>query len=103
MPSTTPTHRGHHGAFVGREQWLGSIEQCGHLPLDVTVAEERGLTDNIVTQAEGLVGEAQRQFNDNAARREWAVAALIAAKVPEWELHNALAVAANLCGFQLRR
>ena len=47
------------------------------------VAEERGLTEDIVNQAEGLVGEAQRQFNDNATRREWAVAALIAAKVPE--------------------
>lgn len=47
------------------------------------VAEERGLTEEIVTQAEGLVGEAQKQFNDNATRREWAVAALIAAKVPE--------------------
>jgi hypothetical protein len=29
------------------------------------------------------VGEAQKQFNDNATKREWAVAALIAAKVPE--------------------
>jgi hypothetical protein len=46
------------------------------------VAEERGLTDDIVTQAEDLVGEAQRQFNDNATRREWAVATLIAAKGP---------------------
>ena len=47
------------------------------------VAEERGLTEDIVNQAEDLVGEAQRQFNDNTTRREWAVAALIAAKVPE--------------------
>ena len=29
------------------------------------VAEERGLTEDIVNRAEGLVGEAQRQFNDN--------------------------------------
>jgi transposase len=47
------------------------------------VAQDRGLTDDIVNRAEGLVGEAQKQFNDNDARREWAVAALIAAKVPE--------------------
>ena len=28
------------------------------------VAEERGLIDDMVTQAEGLVGEAQRQVTD---------------------------------------
>ena len=37
------------------------------------VAEERGLTEDIVTQAEGLVGEAQRQFSDNTGRRERAL------------------------------
>jgi hypothetical protein len=47
------------------------------------VAEERGLTEDIVNHAEALVGEAQKQFNDNNTKREWAVAALIAAKVPE--------------------
>ena len=47
------------------------------------VTQERGLTEDIVTKAEALVGEAQTQFNDNATKREWAVAALVAAKVPE--------------------
>ena len=47
------------------------------------VAEERGLTEDIVNQAEGLVADAQRQFHDNDTKREWAVAALVAAKVPE--------------------
>ena len=29
------------------------------------LAEERGVTEDIVNQGEGLVGEAPRQFNDN--------------------------------------
>ena len=60
------------------------------------VAQERGLTDDIVQQAEGLVGEAQRQFNDNTARREWAVAAMIAAKVPESIARLAVELAVQL-------
>ena len=47
------------------------------------MAASDGLTEDIVKQAEALVGEAQKQFNDNDTKREWAVAALVAAKVPE--------------------
>jgi hypothetical protein len=59
-------------------------------------AEERGLTDDIVTLAEGLVGEAQRQFNNNATRREWSVSTLIAAKVPESIARLAVELAVQL-------
>jgi hypothetical protein len=46
-------------------------------------AEQRGLTDELVEKAEGLVAEAQTVFDNNTMRREWAVVALTTAGVPE--------------------
>ena len=60
------------------------------------VAEERGLTEDIVNHAEAPVGEAQKQFNDNDTKREWAVAALVAAKVPESIARLAVELAVQL-------
>ena len=46
-------------------------------------AKANGLTDQLLSQALGLVREAATQFADNTERREWVVAALVANKVPE--------------------
>lgn len=46
-------------------------------------AESRGLTDDIMDKATALVSVAHDKYEDNDQRREWAVAALMAFKVPE--------------------
>lgn len=59
-------------------------------------AESKGLTDDLVTTALGFVEQAQQQFTDNAQRREWVVAALLALKVPESVARLAVELAVQL-------
>ncbi len=47
------------------------------------VAESRGLTDDLIARALTLVKDAQVRFADNTQRREWVIAALMAAGVKE--------------------
>lgn len=47
------------------------------------IAKERGLTDQVLNLAIGLVNQAKSDFTDNDKRREWAVSGLVAAGVRE--------------------
>ena len=46
-------------------------------------AKDAGLTDDLIQIALPYVREANKKFVDNAQRREWVVAILVARKVPE--------------------
>jgi hypothetical protein len=46
-------------------------------------ATARGLTKQLIEQAKELAKEAAAKFADNAQRREWVVARLVARGIPE--------------------
>jgi len=48
-----------------------------------TIAQENGLSDDVIKTALGLVREAAGQANDNATKREWVVTGLRATGLPE--------------------
>lgn len=60
------------------------------------IARQHGLNDDLVEQALELVTKADSQFSDNHVRREWVVAALIAAGVKESIARFAVEVAVQL-------
>lgn len=60
------------------------------------IAQERGLTDDMVKLALELVQQAQTQFADSAAKREWVVSALQAAGLPESIARLAVELAVQL-------
>ena len=47
------------------------------------IVKQRGLSDELLNTALDLVTKAKTEINDNSARREWAVAALMGAGVKE--------------------
>ena len=64
---------------------LGRVVSIGKALVRVlSVLRSVGLTDDIVTHAEGSSAKRSVEFNDNATRREWAIAAPIAAKVADY-------------------
>jgi len=60
------------------------------------VATSSGLTDELVAKALVWVKAAAVKFVDNAAKREWAVAQLVKAKIPESIARLAVELAVQL-------
>jgi len=63
---------------------LAVFKKLGHLiKAAFGFAQSAGLTDALVEDTVALVAEAQRNLSDNAAKREWVVAALRAMGIKE--------------------
>lgn len=64
--------------------FLGFFKSVGRLiKKALSYAKASGLTDDLIEIALPYVRKANEKFVDNASRREWVVAVLVARKVPE--------------------
>ena len=61
-----------------------------------SVAQERGLTDDLIQMALGFVSQAAGELTDNDARREWVVQQLVQRGIPESIARLAVELAVQL-------
>lgn len=79
---------------MGLGQWFGFLG--GLVKRAFAAAQANGLTDRVVADALSLARAASTGFADNAERREWVVAQLRAAKVPDSIARMAVEAAVQL-------
>ncbi len=69
----------------------------------ISLAQESGLTDDIIHMTLPFIRSASSQFTENSDKREWVVRRLLAAKVPESVARLALELAFKLYQAELTK